>query len=101
MASHTDTIPAAGSPAKAATLRAHGRGKRERPNPLLGLSHVALVLWALLVIIPIVWTFLAAFKDNTEIFGDPWTLPHHWGTASWTRAWGKANIGRYMINTVF
>jgi N-acetylglucosamine transport system permease protein len=101
MASHTDTIPAAGSRAEAAAMHARRSAKPERSNPLMGLSHVALVLWSLLVIIPIVWTFLAAFKTNTEIFGDPWTLPHHWGIDSWTRAWSKANIGRYMLNTVF
>ncbi|MCC5579730.1 carbohydrate ABC transporter permease [Microtetraspora sp. AC03309] len=65
------------------------------------LSHLALVVWAILVIYPIVWTFLGSFKTNTEIFGDrPLGLPatFHWD--AWGRAWAKAHIGQYMINTI-
>ena len=40
------------------------------------LSHVALVVWAILIIYPLIFTFLAAFKSNTEIFiGNPFALP--------------------------
>ncbi|MEO5875592.1 MAG: carbohydrate ABC transporter permease [Streptosporangiaceae bacterium] len=67
---------------------------------LTGLSHLALIIWALLVLVPILWTIVAAFKTNDEIFGDAWTLPHAWGLDAWSRAWSKANIGRYMFNTV-
>ncbi|MDP9865805.1 MULTISPECIES: carbohydrate ABC transporter permease [Streptosporangium] len=81
----------------------HGRPKR-RKNPLGAfgaLSHVALLIWAILIIGPILWTFLASFKTNAEIFGDPITLPASLGWDAWGRAWEKAHIGQYMINTVF
>ncbi|HEY7484940.1 MAG TPA: carbohydrate ABC transporter permease [Streptosporangiaceae bacterium] len=97
MASNTDTVTAVRPgvvPVRKATRRGPSFGL------LNALSHLALVVWALLVIVPIAWTFLASFKTNTEIFGDPWTLPHHWGFDSWGRAWAKAHIGRYMINTI-
>jgi N-acetylglucosamine transport system permease protein len=48
---------------------------RPRPGVLNGLSHVALAVWALLIVLPLLWTFLASFKNNTEIFGDPLQLP--------------------------
>ncbi|WP_026424200.1 carbohydrate ABC transporter permease [Actinokineospora inagensis] len=70
-------------------------------NPVLsGLSHLALVIWAGTVILPILWTFLASFKTNTQIFTQPLGLPSsiHWD--SWGRAWDKANIGRYLFNSV-
>ncbi|MER7207562.1 carbohydrate ABC transporter permease [Streptosporangium sp. NPDC000239] len=81
----------------------HGRPRRRR-NPLGAfgaLSHVALLIWAILIIGPILWTFLGSFKTNTEIFGDPITLPssYHWD--AWGRAFQKAHIGQYMINTIF
>lgn len=74
--------------------------RRER-NVLNGLSHVALVVWAITVILPIIYTFLASFKSNTEIFGDsPFGLPKSFSFASWGRAWDKAHIGLYMWNSV-
>ncbi|MET8333607.1 carbohydrate ABC transporter permease [Streptosporangium canum] len=81
----------------------HGR-PRKRKNPLGvfgAMSHLALVVWAILIIGPILWTFLASFKNNTEIFGDPITLPSSFGWDAWGRAWEKAHIGQYMVNTVF
>ncbi|SDJ59813.1 N-acetylglucosamine transport system permease protein [Nonomuraea maritima] len=73
---------------------------RPRSGVLNGLSHVALAVWALLIILPLVWTFLASFKNNTEIFGDPLQLPGELRLDAWGRAWDKAHIGRYMFNTV-
>ncbi|MCW2938740.1 MAG: hypothetical protein JWN00_1725 [Actinomycetia bacterium] len=101
MTSHTDLIPAAASGSNAS----HGarRGKRrDKPNPLLGLSHVALAFWALLVVVPLIWTFLDAFKGAGEITGgNPWALPHSWHFDAFTRAWSKAHIGQYLLNTAF
>ena len=73
---------------------------RPRPGVLSGLSHVALAVWALLIIAPLLWTFLASFKNNTEIFGDPLQLPGALRLDAWGRAWDTAHIGRYMLNTV-
>jgi N-acetylglucosamine transport system permease protein len=64
------------------------------------LSHVALVVWAITVILPILWTFLGAFKSNTEIFGDPLALPGQFRLDAWGRAFTTAHIGQYMLNTV-
>ncbi|RVX44037.1 N-acetylglucosamine transport system permease protein [Nonomuraea polychroma] len=71
-----------------------------RLGVLNALSHVALAVWALLIIAPLAWTFLASFKTNTEIFGDPLQLPGALRLDSWGRAWDKAHIGQYMLNTV-
>ncbi|GAA0915500.1 carbohydrate ABC transporter permease [Nonomuraea longicatena] len=73
---------------------------KEKSNPFRALSHVALVVWALLIILPLLWTFLAAFKSNSEIFGNALQLPGALRWDNWARAWDKANVGQYMINTV-
>jgi N-acetylglucosamine transport system permease protein len=65
------------------------------------LGQVTLVIWAIIVVVPILWTFLASFKDTTEIFSSPWTLPAHLRWENWGRAWTKAHIGRYFLNSVF
>ncbi|WP_326643425.1 carbohydrate ABC transporter permease [Streptosporangium sp. NBC_01755] len=83
---------------------AHARVKRGKANslgPFGALSHLALLVWAILIVGPILWTFLASFKTNTEIFGDAITLPASFGWDAWGRAWEKAHVGQYMLNTIF
>ncbi|MET7460694.1 carbohydrate ABC transporter permease [Nonomuraea sp. NPDC005501] len=76
------------------------RSGSPRPGVLGGLSHLALVIWAVLIIAPLLWTFLASFKSNTEIFGDALQLPGELRLGAWGRAWSKAHIGQYLVNTV-
>ncbi len=65
------------------------------------LAHISLAVWAIAVIAPLLWTFLASFKTNTEIFiGSPFALPESFGLNAFTRAWTDANIGRYFLNSV-
>jgi N-acetylglucosamine transport system permease protein len=96
----TVTTAPAGPPTRVTPTRT--RRPSQPRNVFSGLSHVALVIWAITVIIPILWTFLASFRTNDEIFGDhPLGLPHSISFASWGRAWDKAHIGLYMWNSVF
>jgi N-acetylglucosamine transport system permease protein len=81
-------------------LRKARKAGRPRTTPLAGLSHVALAIWALLIILPLLWTLLASFKNNTEIFGDALQLPAELRFDNWGRAWSKANVGKYLLNTV-
>ncbi|GAA1787843.1 carbohydrate ABC transporter permease [Planosporangium flavigriseum] len=79
------------------------RGKpstRSEARILSRLGQVALILWALVVIGPILWTFLASFKNTAEIFSSPWTLPAELRLENWSRAWTKAHVGRYFFNSV-
>jgi N-acetylglucosamine transport system permease protein len=97
MATQTNTVRVAKAPAASA------RRRQPSPTGVFGaLSHVALIVWTILVVGPILWTFLASFKTNPEIVGDaPLALPDSFSWASWGRAWEKAHIGRYMLNTIF
>jgi len=74
--------------------------RRRRLGPLSALTHVALLVWTVLVVVPIVWTFLASVKSEDETFGDAWSLPAHLCLDNWARAWAEASIGRYLFNTV-
>ncbi|MFI6513135.1 carbohydrate ABC transporter permease [Streptosporangium sp. NPDC050855] len=81
--------------------RAYARKERRRRlGPLSALTHVALLAWTVLVVVPIVWTFLASVKSEDEIFGDAWSLPATLRLDNWARAWEQARIGQYMINSV-
>ncbi|MEU7611229.1 carbohydrate ABC transporter permease [Micromonospora sp. NPDC049204] len=77
-----------------------GKGPRSEVRLFAGLGHLALVCWAVIVIVPILWTFLAAFKNTTEIFSSPWTLPAELRWENFGRAWTKAHVGRYFLNSV-
>ncbi|MEU7755099.1 carbohydrate ABC transporter permease [Micromonospora sp. NPDC049101] len=77
-----------------------GRSPRSEVRLFAGLGHIALAVWAVIVIVPILWTFLAAFKNTSEIFSSPWTLPAELRWENFGRAWTKANVGRYFLNSV-
>ncbi|MEU4580234.1 carbohydrate ABC transporter permease [Nonomuraea sp. ATR24] len=62
--------------------------------------QLVLALWALLIVAPLLWTLLASFKSNAEIFGDALQLPGELRWDNWARAWERANVGRYLLNTV-
>ncbi|MBQ0905375.1 carbohydrate ABC transporter permease [Micromonospora sp. U21] len=76
------------------------KGPRSEARLFTGLGHIALAVWAVIVIVPILWTFLAAFKNTTEIFSSPWTLPAELRWENFGRAWTTARVGRYFINSV-
>lgn len=63
-------------------------------------SQGFLWLWALLVIIPVVWIVMTSFKTSREIASDPLALPEamHW--ANYVNAWTNGNIGSFFLNTV-
>jgi len=79
---------------------APARRKRAEVSGLMSLAHIALLVWAIIVIAPVLWTFLASFKNTTEIYSSPWTLPDHLRWENFSRAWSKASVGRYMLNSV-
>ncbi len=58
-----------------------------------------LVLLALLVIYPLLWMVFSSFKNNAEVFGDPFGLP---GELRWQNFADAANAGvtRYFVNSV-
>src|SRR3954451_3038642 len=98
----TNTRPT--TSADAAAVPSHRRPAdqaRKRDVRLFSrLGQVALILWAIIVIVPILWTFLASFKNTAEIFSSPWTLPAELRWENWARAWTKARVGRYFLNSV-
>ncbi len=73
---------------------------RKQLNIAGGIGHIFLVVWALLILLPLAWVFLASFKNTTEIFAAPWTLPAELRWENWGRAWTKAHVGRYVLNSV-
>src|SRR5438445_7594321 len=63
-------------------------------------AHVALIIWSLLVILPLIWTLLSSFKSTQEVLGNPLSLPGKLRFSNYANAWTTAGIGRYFLNTV-
>jgi N-acetylglucosamine transport system permease protein len=65
-----------------------------------GAKHLFLGVWAAIVIGPLLWVVITAFKTDREILTQPWALPQEWHADNFARAWDAANIGGYFANSV-
>ena len=65
-----------------------------------GISHVVLSVWALVVILPLLWTIYTSFKTSSEILTTPFGLPAEMQWNNYPRAWSEAHIGEYLLNTI-
>ncbi|MDI2036635.1 carbohydrate ABC transporter permease [Paenarthrobacter nitroguajacolicus] len=63
-------------------------------------SHTALTVWTLIVILPLLWTVMSSFKTSSEIFASPFALPSQWNLDNYTKAWSEAGIGQAFLNSV-
>ena len=61
--------------------------------------YVALITLAVLIIVPVAWVFLASIKQNSEFYGNPWTLPASFYWQNFVDAWNAASMGSYMLNS--
>ncbi|TMR92036.1 carbohydrate ABC transporter permease [Nonomuraea basaltis] len=74
--------------------------RRRRLGPLGWMTHLALMVWTVLMVVPILWTFLASVKSEAEIFDDAWSLPSALQWENFSRAWNNFHIGQYMLNSI-
>lgn len=58
---------------------------------------VALIAGATMV--PVIWAILSAFKNDTEIFGDPLGLPSTWRWENFRTVWTSGNFSIYFLNS--
>jgi N-acetylglucosamine transport system permease protein len=99
----TDTPPATESrtaPAGPVKVPAP-EAKPSREGGVLNVfSHGMLVLWAIMVVTPLLWAVMTSFKDDRSIFTSPWGLPDHLHFENWSRAWSQAHMSDYFLNTI-
>lgn len=63
--------------------------------------YVALISFAISIIVPVGWVFLASIKKNSEFYGSPWTMPEGFHIQNFIDAFQKASMGEYLLNSVF
>lgn len=82
-------------------------GKRRIPparlRALLGraLLYSVLIAWAIIIIIPLVYSASSSFKTTAEIFQTPirW-LPHTWHIENYTEPFGSRPFAKFFLNSV-
>jgi N-acetylglucosamine transport system permease protein len=65
-----------------------------------GLIYLVLAFWAFMVIFPMLWATISSFKTDNEIFFSPWGLPGALLWDNFARAWTKAKLGIFFLNTI-
>lgn len=63
--------------------------------------RVVMVVWAVIVVYPLVWTFFTSFKNTQQFMSDPWGLPDPWLVSNYSVAWVNADFADYFLNTVY
>ena len=79
--------------------------KNQKPGSIVGkvIIYVALIVFALTIIVPVAWVFMASFKRNSEFIGagtNPWALPKQLFVQNFQVAFQDAQMGEYLLNTV-
>lgn len=62
--------------------------------------YVVLLALAISIIIPVAWVFMASIKQNSEFYGNPWTLPQGFYFQNFINAFEKAKMGEYLLNSI-
>lgn len=64
------------------------------------ITYIFLILLAISIAVPVAWVFIASVKQDSEFYASPWNLPKGIYLQNFADAWQKANMGRYMLNSV-
>ena len=63
-------------------------------------TQTVLIGWAVTVIFPMIWMIYSSFKTDQELFFSPWAPPVEMQWDNFARAWTKAHVGDYLLNTL-
>lgn len=65
------------------------------------ITYAIFLVVAAVVLYPLIWMFYTSFKEQWEIFRDPFSLPTSLNLANYVEAWTRGNFGRFFFNSVF
>ncbi|MFD5137581.1 carbohydrate ABC transporter permease [Streptomyces sp. NPDC058378] len=93
-------VPAPRSPVTKTVAPAVEPAKSSEGKVLNVFSHGVLVIWAVLVVMPLLWAVMSSFKTDDSILSTPWSLPDKLHFENWSRAWNQAHMSDYFLNTI-
>lgn len=63
--------------------------------------RVLLLLWTVIVLYPVIWTFLTSLKNNQQVMlGKPWDFPSVLHFENYANVWSRAHFGSYFMNSI-
>lgn len=65
------------------------------------ISHAVLVLYAVIVLVPLLFVVYLSVKTIAGILAAPLSAPDRIHTENYSQAWSGGDLGRFLINTVF
>ncbi|GAA0800222.1 carbohydrate ABC transporter permease [Faecalicatena orotica] len=65
------------------------------------ISRVCLIFFAFLFLYPMMWNLWSSFKSNTEFLTAPFDFPKGIEIDNYVRAFTKANMGAYFLNSLY
>lgn len=67
----------------------------------IGRFSAGVLVWfyALLLVIPMYYLLVSAFKSNTEIFSNPFGLPREWELDNFALAWDRIDLGGALLSS--
>lgn len=63
-------------------------------------SYLILGVWTLLITGILTWVVINSFKNNVEIYQDPWSLPSQATTENYVSAWSTMKMSKYFMNSL-
>lgn len=63
--------------------------------------YLILIMFAISIVVPLAWVFMASIKDKSEFISNPWLLPKGFYYQNYINAFQKAKMARYALNSIF
>lgn len=64
------------------------------------LLRIVLYFWALTILFPVVWMIYSSFKTPKEFMTNVWGWPNDIYLVNYIKAWIRADISKYVLNTL-
>jgi len=77
------------------------RGLPSQMTPGILVSYGFVILYALMLVLPLYWLFISAFKPRIEILGQPFTPTFSVGFENLVEVWNRLNIGMALLNSAY
>lgn len=86
-----------------AVMTKHCRSKRpERASTVVTRNVLRLffVVWAVLILFPLLWAVITSLKTQQEFLLNPWAFPASPQWSNYAVAWKEADFQRYFLNSI-